>query len=258
MIENLRFGVFVSIVEVFHPPLKVYNGSQDSLKEVVYRICPPGGSIAYVSEDNLPIISLHCSDSKTRTVTYFATDESLKHFRKKLVAEKASVSDEVQRAGKEDLNVVEQASLLEHKSKKDVLKVAVGESSVLEKSLEEEELNVVEHVTVLEHNSRRDLGKAAAVGESGIMGKSLEKEDMNAFEQANVLEQKSEEMKDKMDGSEVKRGDVYDFNERDKEFDRKLEESILMSKDLLADIDKTECEYLALKRTSSTSNITYE
>ena len=257
MIENLRFGVFVSIVEVFHPPLKVYNGSQDSLKEVVYRICPPGGSIAYVSEDNLPIISLHCSDSKTRTVTYFATDESLKHFRKQLVAEKASVSDEVQRAGKEDLNVVEQASLLEHKTKKDVLKVDVGKSSVLEKSLEEEELNVVEHVTVSEHNSRGGVGKAAAVGESGIMGKSLEKEDMNAVERANVLEQKSEEMKDKM-GSEAKRGDVYEFNERDMEFDRKLEESIQMSKDLLADIDKTECEYLALKRTSSTSNITYE
>ena len=60
---------------------------------------------------------------------------------------------------------------------------------------------------------------------------------------------------DKPEGSD---SDPYKFDESDSDFDKKLNESIKTCEVLIADIDQTEREYLAIKRSSSTSEITYK
>ena len=222
IVENLRFGVFVSMIEVFYPPLKVYNGSQDSLKEVVFRICPPGGSVAYVSDDGfLPIPILHCSDNKTRTVTYFANEETLEHFRRRLVAEKASgagtmrnasrvTAVEAEEVRKEDLEAADKAQMLLKKKNRPEVTTAVENQKVMKDKGREEDFNV---------------GVGAAMHE------------------------------DKPEGSD---SDPYKFDESDSDFDKKINESIKTCEVLIADIDQTEREYLAIKRSSSTSGITYK
>ena len=92
--ENLKFGILISKTEIVAPPLAIYNQDLSNLKNVVSKICPPGGSVAYVSEGDLPLIRIHNIENSSRNVTYFADDKTIKSFKASLAKERFSEVDE--------------------------------------------------------------------------------------------------------------------------------------------------------------------
>ena len=62
----------------------MYNTSVTS---VTNRLCPPGGTVAFVSEADLPIVSVHSNDL-SRCVEYLAPERVIRSFKGQLEKEK--------------------------------------------------------------------------------------------------------------------------------------------------------------------------
>ena len=92
--ENLKFGILINKNEIVVPPLAMYNQGLSNLKNVVSKICPPGGSVAYVSESDLPLVKLHSNEKGSRNITYFAVEKTIKAFQVRLAKERHSKEGE--------------------------------------------------------------------------------------------------------------------------------------------------------------------
>ena len=88
IIENLKFGILAGKTKIFAPPLDMYNQSLGNLEDVVSKICQPKASVAYVSEGDSPLISIHGHKHISRSTTYFASEKLIKLFENKVRKEK--------------------------------------------------------------------------------------------------------------------------------------------------------------------------
>ena len=84
VVENVKFAVLFGKFVVLSPPLNVDHGSISNLNLVVNKICPPGSSVAVISDINVPLVKIH-SEALSANITYIGGRKEMKKFEASLL-----------------------------------------------------------------------------------------------------------------------------------------------------------------------------
>ena len=82
--ENLVVGILLYRGVLFQSPLNMYNKDLSNLRNVILKVCPPAGSVAFVSQGSIPLLSVHSPDMVSNSFSYFGEERSIENFKVKL------------------------------------------------------------------------------------------------------------------------------------------------------------------------------